>query len=145
VEATGAVPFFGEAREIDGFAAATLAMPAILGAAAVRATIASPTARDLDRAGAGPLASLTAVVDADVPSPEEIVALRSHIVRLLETLADELSDVAGRLASSDPDHDPAAITNAAERRRSWLLARATPADAPPIEHMPKPERRRLFF
>ena len=147
VEATGAVPFFAEAREIDGFAAATLAMPAVLGAAAIRATIAPRSSRDLDRAGGGPLATLTGVVDADVPSPEDLTALGEPVARLLRAMADDLHHIASQLdgRGEDASIDPAGIGSAAERRRTWLAARAAPPDAPVVPDLPTPKRRRLFF
>ena len=160
VEATGTVPFFAEAREIDGFAAATIALPAVLGAAAIRATISPRTSRDLDRAGGGPLATLTEVVDgesADVPNSDDLKALREPIARLLRVMASDLQHVASQLdgeagGAGEADEraegasvDPAGIGPAAERRRTWLAARATPADAPIIEDLPMPKRRRLFF
>ena len=147
VEATGAVPFFAEAREIDAFAAATLVMPAVLGAAAIRATITPRSSRDLDRAGGGPLATLTGVVDAEVPSPEDLKALGEPIARLLRVLADDLHDIASKLdgRSDDARVDPAGIGSAAERRRAWLAARAAPPDALMTPDLPAPKRRRLFF
>ena len=143
-EATGAAPFFGDAREIDGFAAATLAMPAVLAASAIRVSIGLRSSRDLDRAGGGPLALLTSVVESDVPAPEELSAIGEHLAKLLDALAEDLHVVSTGIRDGTV-HDGAAVASAADRRRTWLAARAKPADAITVEDGPKPARRRLFF
>ena len=122
-------------------------MPAILGAAAIRVTIAPRSSRDLDRTGGGPLATLTGVVETEVPSPEDLTALGEPIARLLRTMADDLHHIASQLDgdSVDAGFDPAGIGSAAERRRTWLAARAAPAYAPLVPDLPTPKRRRLFF
>ncbi len=143
VEATRAVTFFGEAREIDGLAAASLALPCVVGASVVRATLANQSARDLDRAGSDCLAAVTSVLELASPSPEDLQAIGEHLARLLRDAANDLRDVASRL--DDSVTDPAAVAPAADRRRAWLAARATPADAVVAADTPRPARRRLFF
>jgi len=144
IEATGAVPFFGEAREIDGLAAASLALPSIVGAAVVRATIANQSARDLDRAGSECLAAVTSVLDLAPPTPEDLQAIAEHVARLLRDAASDLLDIASGLDDAVPD--VAAVAPAADRRRAWLAARATPEDAvATIRDAPRPARRRFFF
>jgi hypothetical protein len=143
IEVSGAVPFFGDAREIDGFAAATLALPAVIGAAVVRAALGARSSRDLDRVGGGPLATLTSVIDTDAPTPEALNAVGDHLARALRTIAEDLRVIASRLEATSPD--PAAIETAIERRRAWMAARATTADEPLLADLPQPRRRRLFF
>jgi prephenate dehydrogenase len=151
VEGMGAETFFGEAREIDGFAAASLVIPAVVGAAAVRGAISARSSRDLDRAGGSPLAALTAALELAPPSPEEIIAVGEHVARLIRTIANDLEAVAATIdgtkagATAEACASIGGIADAAERRRTWLAARASSAAVSEIDDLPKPSRRRLFF
>mgnify|MGYP006289986501 FL=1 len=148
IEASGAECFFGEAREIDGFAAVAHAVPAVVSAAVVRSTITPRSSRDLDRLGGAPLAALTSALDTDVPTPAELAAVGDHVARMLRTIAEDLHEIASQLDAAQVD--PAFVERAVERRRAWLAARAQPNDTLALDDATRippvaPRRRRLFF
>jgi prephenate dehydrogenase len=122
----GAEPFFIDPAEVDAVTATVEDLPALLGAALMRAAVESPGWRDARRM-AGRLFAAGAIVGA-LQAPSEFQAgltlNRLNVLTRLDAVIEELRALRSLIAEGDEEGLEKRLAEAVEAHYVWLAARS---------------------
>ncbi len=117
----GAKPYFIDAAEHDGLMAGVQHLPAALATALLSATVRSQGWRELSRLAGTDYSAATGLAPRDgATAREQFLAHRVDLMRWIDTMIDELSELRGMLEREDAGALESLAESLAAERDKWL-------------------------
>jgi prephenate dehydrogenase len=119
-----ATPFYPDPAEHDGLMAAIEGLPGLLSLALMRTAVSSPVWREARKMADFPFNTTTHLVERDPARQRDLLLHnRDNLIRWLDTLLGELSDLRQFILAGDAEALDQAVQEAEVERRLWVSDR----------------------